>query len=50
MYNCKSLLLSSFLGLVAGIGHGITSHYQELPFSLTEQVVQSLQVQQSVFE
>ena len=45
MNNLASLVLPAFLGLIAGIGHGITSHYQELPFSLSEQVLQSLQIE-----
>ena len=42
MNNWVSLLLSSILGLTAGIGHGITSHYQDLPVSLAEQVIESV--------
>ena len=48
--NWVSLVLPGILGLIAGIGHGINSHYQELPFALTEQVVQSLQIEPSLFE
>ena len=43
MKNLTSFILPSIIGLVAGIGHGITSHQQELPFSLAEQVVESVQ-------
>lgn len=43
MKNLASFILPSILGLVAGIGHGIASHHQELPFSLAEQVVESVQ-------
>ncbi len=43
MKNWASFILPSILGLVAGIGHGIASHHQELPFSLAEQVVESVQ-------
>ena len=50
MNNCASLVLPALLGLIAGIGHGITSHYQELPFSLTEQFLQSSAIEQSFFE
>ncbi|MGK7934682.1 MAG: hypothetical protein AB4206_02570 [Xenococcaceae cyanobacterium] len=50
MNNCASLVLPALLGLIAGIGHGITSHYQELPFSLTEQFLQSSAIEQSLFE
>ena len=38
MNNFASLLLPAVIGLVSGIGHGITSHYLDLPFSLTEQL------------
>lgn len=47
MNNIASLVLPSVLGLIAGIGHGITSHYQQLPFSLTDQVLQSITIEQS---
>ena len=50
MNNFSSLILPAVLGLVAGIGHGINSHYQELPFSLAEQIIQPLAVEQSLFE
>ena len=50
MNNFSSLILPAVLGLVAGIGHGISSHYQELPFSLAEQIIQPLAVEQSSFE
>ena len=46
MNNIASLLLPSVFGLIAGIGHGISSHYQDLPFSLTDQVLQSITVEQ----
>lgn len=42
MKDLASLLLPAILGLAAGIGHGITSHHQELPFSLADQVVESI--------
>lgn len=45
MRNLASFLLPSILGLVAGIGHGITSHNQDLPFSLADQVVESVSSQ-----
>ena len=47
MNNLASYLLPAFLGLVAGIGHGITSHDQNLPFSLTDQVIESVTEQPS---
>ncbi len=47
MNNLVSLLLPAVIGLLAGVGHGITSHHQDLPFSLTEQIVQSVQAEPS---
>lgn len=44
MKNLASLILPGIVGLVAGIGHGITSHHLDLPFSLTEQAAPSLTV------
>ena len=42
MNNLASLVLPALIGLVSGIGHGITSHYLDLPLSLTEQVFPAL--------
>lgn len=42
MNNQASLLAAAFFGLIAGMGHGVVSHYQELPFSLSEQVLESI--------
>ncbi len=42
MNNVASLILPAIIGLLAGIGHGVTSHQQDLPFSLTEQVLESM--------
>ena len=42
MKDLASLLIPSILGLVAGVGHGVVSHYQDLPFSLSEQVIESI--------
>ena len=42
MKNLASFVLPSILGLVAGIGHGVASHQQELPFSLADQVIESV--------
>ena len=47
MNNLVSLFFPAVIGLLAGVGHGITSHHQDLPFSLTEQIVQSVQAEQS---
>ena len=50
MNNFASLVLPAVLGLIAGIGHGINSHYQELPFSLAEQILQPFDSEQSFYE
>lgn len=42
MKDSTSLIVASIFGLVAGIGHGVVSHIQELPFSLSEQALESL--------
>ncbi len=42
MKSWSSLIIPSILGLVAGIGHGVVSHHQELPFSLADQVIESI--------
>ncbi|MEM8613557.1 MAG: hypothetical protein AAGF93_16160 [Cyanobacteria bacterium P01_H01_bin.105] len=39
MDNLKPLILPAFLGLVAGVAHGIVSHQARLPMSLTDQLV-----------
>lgn len=44
MKNLASLILPGMIGLVTGIGHGITSHHLDLPFFLTEQAASSLTV------
>ena len=41
MNTTASLIIASVLGLVSGMSHGVVSHYQDLPFSLPEQVVES---------
>ena len=41
MKNLASLVLPAVIGLVAGIGHGVTSHNLDLPFSLTDQLILS---------
>jgi hypothetical protein len=47
MNQFASLFLPAVLGLLAGITHGVTSHDLDLPFSLTEQVWQSMQAEPS---
>ncbi len=47
MNQFASLFLPAVLGLLTGVAHGISSHYQDLPFSLTEQVLQSVQPEPS---
>lgn len=47
MNQFTPLFLPAVLGLLAGVTHGLTSHYQDLPFSLIEQVVQSVQAEPS---
>ncbi len=48
MNNLASLLAPALLGLVAGIGHGVTSHYLDLPVSLTEQLFPASEFIQSM--
>lgn len=40
MNHLSNLVLPACLGLLTGIGHGIYSHQQDLPLSLTEQIIQ----------
>lgn len=42
MNNQASLVVASIFGLIAGFSHGVVSHYQDLPFSLSEQVLESI--------
>ncbi|MEL6441094.1 MAG: hypothetical protein AAFQ80_17790 [Cyanobacteria bacterium J06621_8] len=42
MKSSASLILPAILGLFAGVGHGMVSHYQDLPFSLSEQIIESI--------
>lgn len=39
MNSLKSLILPAFVGLVAGVAHGVISHQAGLPVSLTEQLI-----------
>lgn len=47
MKNLAPYILPSLFGLLAGIGHGVTAHQQELPFSLADQVIESVQSDRS---
>ncbi|MGB3298171.1 MAG: hypothetical protein WBA76_07865 [Phormidesmis sp.] len=40
MNNFAPLLLPALLGLMAGISHGMVSHYTGLPMSLNQQLIQ----------
>lgn len=40
MNYLASLVLPAALGLIAGISHGVVSHYADLPMSLSEQLAQ----------
>ena len=50
MNNLASFLLPAFLGLFAGVGHGIISHYAGLPISLTDQFAEILFYDDSLAE
>ena len=50
MNNWTYFIFPALLGLVAGVGHGVISHNQELPFSLTEQFLQSSVIEESVYQ
>jgi hypothetical protein len=41
MNYLASLLVPAALGLFAGIGHGVVSHYANLPVSLSDQLLPS---------
>ncbi|MGC1310384.1 MAG: hypothetical protein WA885_24405 [Phormidesmis sp.] len=42
MNQLASLILPAVLGLVAGVSHGLVSHYADLPMSLSEQMTSPL--------
>lgn len=41
MDNVKALIIPGFIGLVAGVAHGVIAHHAGLPMSLTEQFVEA---------
>ncbi|MGB7251782.1 MAG: hypothetical protein WBC73_22795 [Phormidesmis sp.] len=43
MNYLASLILPAALGLIAGMSHGVVSHYADLPVSLSEQMLQPLE-------
>lgn len=49
MNNLASLFVPAVFGLLAGIGHGITSHHLDLPLSLTEQLLPTTDFVQSSY-
>ncbi|MEM7794190.1 MAG: hypothetical protein AAF579_07010 [Cyanobacteria bacterium P01_C01_bin.118] len=48
MDNLKTLILPTFLGLAAGVAHGVISHQAGLPMSLTEQFIRSFTTVETV--
>ena len=46
--DIKSLILPAFLGLAAGMAHGVVSHQAGLPMSLTEQFVKPFVAPQTI--
>ena len=46
MNSVSPLIYATFIGLVAGIGHGFVSHHANLPLSLTDQFLQPFQISQ----
>ena len=46
-FNLASLILPAILGLMTGVGHGVLSHQEDLPISLTAQLQLSLQINHS---
>lgn len=49
MNNWTYFIFPALLGLIAGVGHGVICHNQELPLSLTEQFLQSVVSEESVY-
>lgn len=47
MSNVAYFFIPAVIGLLAGVGHGITSHYFDLPFSLFEQIISSSSFERS---
>lgn len=48
MNNLASFVLPAIVGLMTGIGHGVTSHHLDLPLSLTEQINPSASFERSL--
>lgn len=48
-YSVPSLVLPAALGLIAGIGHGVVSHYAGLPLSLLDQALLSPQSSSEIY-
>ena len=48
MNNLASFVLPAIVGLITGIGHGVTSHHLDLPLSLTEQMNPSANFERSL--
>ena len=48
MDNLKTLILPAFLGLTAGVAHGVISHQVGLPMSLAEQFMRPFTAAETV--
>ncbi len=49
MNSLTNLIVPALFGLMTGVGHGIVSHNAGLPMSLTDQILQVMPVENSVF-
>jgi len=38
MRTAEEVAIAAIIGFIAGLGHGIVSHYVDLPLSLPEQI------------
>ena len=45
MNSFAFLVTPAMLGLIAGVAHGVVSHYADLPLALTDQVKQSVSIE-----